>query len=69
MQSPAPDFNVTKTDILCSDDVNSGSININVTNPNGNSLRYSIDNGATFFNSPVLQDLQLAIMMLLLSTL
>lgn len=51
--TPAPDFNVTKTDILCADDVNSGSININVTNPNGNSLRYSIDNGVTFTNSPV----------------
>ncbi|MFD1613737.1 T9SS type B sorting domain-containing protein [Gelatiniphilus marinus] len=51
--TPAPDFNVTKTDILCADDLNSGTININVTNPNGNSLRYSIDNGVTFFNSPV----------------
>ncbi|MFD1162099.1 T9SS type B sorting domain-containing protein [Hwangdonia seohaensis] len=51
--TPAPDFNVTKTDILCADDLNSGSIDINVTNPNGNSLRYSIDNGTTFFNSPI----------------
>ncbi|MCF7568028.1 T9SS type B sorting domain-containing protein [Sabulilitoribacter arenilitoris] len=51
--TPAPDFSVTKTDILCFDNVNSGSININVTNPNGNSLRYSIDNGVTFTNSPV----------------
>ncbi len=50
--TPAPDFNVTKTDILCSDDGNVGAININVTNPNGNSLQYSIDNGVTFFNSP-----------------
>lgn len=51
--TPAPDFNVTKTDILCADASDSGSININVTNPNGNSLRYSIDNGVTFTNSPV----------------
>ncbi|MCL6295850.1 T9SS type B sorting domain-containing protein [Jejuia spongiicola] len=51
--TPSPDFNVTKTDILCSDDGNVGAININVTNPNGNTLEYSIDNGATFFNSPV----------------
>ncbi|MDO5980748.1 T9SS type B sorting domain-containing protein [Flavivirga spongiicola] len=47
-----PDFNITKTDILCAGSGNVGEININVTNPNGNSLRYSIDNGATFFNSP-----------------
>lgn len=51
--TPAPDFNITQTDILCADDINSGSININVTNPNGNTLRYSIDNGVTFFNSPI----------------
>ena len=50
--TPAPDFTVAKTDILCADDVNSGSITINVTNPNGSSLQYSIDNGATFTNSP-----------------
>ncbi len=51
--TPAPDFNVTKTDILCADAVNSGVITVNVTNPNGNSLLYSIDNGVTFFSSPV----------------
>ncbi len=50
--TPAPDFNVTKTDILCADALNSGAIHINVTNPNGNSLLYSIDNGVTFFSSP-----------------
>ena len=49
----APDFNITKTDILCSDAGNVGTINVNVTNANGNSLLYSIDNGLTFFNSPV----------------
>ncbi|MDO5969036.1 T9SS type B sorting domain-containing protein [Flavivirga aquimarina] len=51
-QIPLPDFNITKTDILCAGSGNVGEININVTNPNGNSLRYSIDNGVTFFNSP-----------------
>jgi gliding motility-associated-like protein/uncharacterized repeat protein (TIGR01451 family) len=51
--TPAPDFTVSQTNILCADDVNSGSININVTNPNGNTLEYSIDNGVTFLNSPV----------------
>ncbi|WP_432410694.1 T9SS type B sorting domain-containing protein [Rasiella sp. SM2506] len=48
-----PEFNVTKTDILCADPGDTGSITINVTNPNGNSLRYSIDSGFNFFNAPV----------------
>ncbi|MFD2725839.1 T9SS type B sorting domain-containing protein [Hyunsoonleella rubra] len=55
--TPAPDFTVSSTDILCSDTPDSGSININVSNPNGNTLRYSIDNGATFFNSAVFNGL------------
>ncbi|MFI1773571.1 T9SS type B sorting domain-containing protein [Thalassobellus citreus] len=50
---PAPDFTVSKTDILCAEAVNSGSIDINVSNPNGNTLEYSIDNGVTFSTSPV----------------
>ncbi|MCF7560009.1 T9SS type B sorting domain-containing protein [Sabulilitoribacter multivorans] len=52
-----PDFNVSQTNILCSDETNSGSININVTNPNGNSLEYSIDNGVTYLSSPVFSGL------------
>lgn len=51
--SPAPDFNITTTDILCSDAGDVGSITINVTNPNGNTLEFSIDGGVTFFSSPV----------------
>lgn len=51
--TPTPDFTVSKTDILCADAVNSGRIDVNVTNPNGNTLEYSIDNGLTFVNSPV----------------
>ncbi|WP_345276341.1 T9SS type B sorting domain-containing protein [Litoribaculum gwangyangense] len=51
--TPAPDFTVSQTNILCADDINSGTIAFNVTNPNGNTLEYSIDNGATFSNSPV----------------
>ncbi|WP_411767424.1 T9SS type B sorting domain-containing protein [Winogradskyella sp. A3E31] len=47
-----PDFNVNHTDISCPDS-NDGSITVNVTNANGNTVRYSIDNGATFFDSPV----------------
>ncbi|WP_100611461.1 T9SS type B sorting domain-containing protein [Confluentibacter lentus] len=50
--SPPPVFNVTKTDMLCEDSGDNGTITINVTNANGNSLQYSIDNGVTFFNSP-----------------
>jgi hypothetical protein len=48
--TPEPEFIVETTDILC-DGAETGSININVTNPNGNSLRYSIDGGITFTNS------------------
>ncbi|WP_299554314.1 T9SS type B sorting domain-containing protein [Seonamhaeicola sp.] len=48
-----PDFNVTSTNILCADAPDSGGITVNVTNPNGNTLRYSIDNGATYANSNV----------------
>jgi len=51
--SPAPDFNITSTNILCADASNSGSITINVTSANGNSLLYSIDGGVTFFSSSV----------------
>ena len=50
---PPPDFNVTTTDILCSDAGDVGIISINVTNPNGNTLEYSIDGGVTFFNSSI----------------
>ncbi|WAC02223.1 hypothetical protein N7U66_00015 [Lacinutrix neustonica] len=51
--TPAPEYTVSSTDILCSDTPDSGSITINVTNANGNSLAYSIDGGTTFSNSPV----------------
>ncbi|MFH4967639.1 T9SS type B sorting domain-containing protein [Gaetbulibacter sp. M240] len=47
-----PEFTISQTDILCADDPNSGSIIINVTNANGNTLAYSIDNGVTFVSSP-----------------
>ncbi|TYA72007.1 T9SS type B sorting domain-containing protein [Seonamhaeicola marinus] len=48
---PQPDFNILSTDILCADNPNSGAIDINVTNANGNTLRYSIDNGVTYSSS------------------
>ncbi|NND24600.1 MAG: T9SS type B sorting domain-containing protein [Flavobacteriaceae bacterium] len=50
---PPPEFNITTTDILCSDSGDTGTITINVTATNGNSLEYSIDGGVTFFNSNV----------------
>ena len=48
--APEPEFIIETTDILC-DGEETGTININVTNPNGNSLRYSINGGFTFSNS------------------
>lgn len=53
----APDFTVDETDIACSDTGNVGNITFNVTNPNGNTLEYSIDNGVTFSNSNVFSGL------------
>jgi gliding motility-associated-like protein len=49
---PQPDFNVSSTDILCTDP-NSGTISVNVSNANGNALQYSIDGGTTFSGSSV----------------
>ena len=51
--TPAPEFSVSQTNITCADVFNSGTITFNVTNPNGNALAYSIDNGITFSNSPI----------------
>ena len=48
----APDFTVDQTNILCAGSV-TGSITVNVSNPNGNSLMYSIDGGVTFVSSNV----------------
>ncbi|ARV08540.1 chromophore lyase [Winogradskyella sp. PC-19] len=47
-----PDFIVNTTDILCPGN-NDGDITITVINTNGNSIRYSIDNGITYSNSPI----------------
>ncbi|GAA3628417.1 T9SS type B sorting domain-containing protein [Flavivirga jejuensis] len=51
-----PDFSVTKTDILCYND-NNGQIVFNVTNANGNTIAYSIDNGATYVTNPTFSNL------------
>ncbi len=48
---PAPEYNVTTTDILCGGTGDTGTITINVTNPNGNAIEYSIDGGTTFSNA------------------
>ncbi|WP_338730771.1 T9SS type B sorting domain-containing protein [Mangrovimonas cancribranchiae] len=53
---PEPDFTVTQTNIACAGNDN-GSITINVTNANGNTLEYSIDGGTTFTNSSVFTNL------------
>ena len=50
---PAPEFTVTPTDILCGGTGDTGTITINVSNPNGNSIAYSIDGGTSFTNSNV----------------
>lgn len=50
---PAPEFTILTTDILCGGTGETGTITIDVTNPNGNSIEYSIDGGTTFSNSSV----------------
>ncbi|GAA4299861.1 hypothetical protein GCM10023163_21620 [Aestuariibaculum suncheonense] len=46
-----PEFTVEQTNILCNGD-NTGSITFSVTNANGYSISYSIDNGTTFTSNP-----------------
>ena len=48
-----PEFTITTEDILCADPGDTGVITINVTAANGNTLRFSIDGGASYFNSNV----------------
>ncbi|NNE31291.1 MAG: T9SS type B sorting domain-containing protein [Winogradskyella sp.] len=50
---PEPEFNITTEDIVCGGSGDTGTITINVTNPNGNAIDYSIDGGTTFVNSSV----------------
>ncbi|MFD2824674.1 T9SS type B sorting domain-containing protein [Lacinutrix iliipiscaria] len=54
---PDPEFTITATDILCPSSDNSGTITVNVTDPHGSTLLYSIDGGTTFFSSPVFTNL------------
>uniref|UniRef100_UPI00142200EE beta strand repeat-containing protein n=1 Tax=Yeosuana marina TaxID=1565536 RepID=UPI00142200EE len=54
--NPAPVYTISTTDILCYND-NSGDIQFNVTNANGYTLEYSIDNGITYVSNPVFSNL------------
>ncbi|MCZ8229980.1 SprB repeat-containing protein, partial [Flavobacterium sp.] len=45
--NPKPDFSLTSTNILCYG-ANTGEIKFNVTNANGYTLAYSINNGVTY---------------------
>lgn len=49
--NPKPVYTVTAADINCSG--STSQINVNVTNTNGYTLQYSMDNGVTFNNNPV----------------
>ncbi|WP_164905437.1 T9SS type B sorting domain-containing protein [Flavobacterium sufflavum] len=53
---PAPVYTVTKTDILCYNNT-TGEIKFNVTNANGYTLTYSIDNGVTYVANPTFSNL------------
>ncbi|KRB54849.1 hypothetical protein ASD98_17590 [Flavobacterium sp. Root186] len=53
--NPKPVYNITNTEINCNG--GTAQININVTNANGYTLQYSIDNGATFSSTPVFSNL------------
>ncbi|PAM93362.1 hypothetical protein B4N84_17600, partial [Flavobacterium sp. IR1] len=54
--NPKPIYTVTNTDNICYSS-NSAEIKINVTNANGYTMSYSIDNGVTFQNTPVFSNL------------
>ncbi|SEA34212.1 T9SS type B sorting domain-containing protein [Bizionia paragorgiae] len=53
---PEPEYTVTHTDILCYND-NTGVIEFDVTDANGYTLEYSIDNGTTFSSNATFSNL------------
>jgi gliding motility-associated-like protein len=50
---PQPVFTIDTTDILCGGTGDTGTISIDVTNANGNSIAYSINGGTSYSNSSV----------------
>lgn len=53
---PPPVYTVSQTDVKCYNDT-TGAINFNVTNANGYTLAYSIDNGTTYVANPSFSNL------------
>lgn len=53
---PPPVYTVSQTNILCYNDT-TGEIKFNVTNTNGYTLAYSIDNGVTYVANPTFSNL------------
>ncbi|TYC14144.1 T9SS type B sorting domain-containing protein [Bizionia gelidisalsuginis] len=53
---PEPEYTISQTDILCYND-NTGTIQINVTEANGYTLEFSIDNGATYNTNSLFSNL------------
>lgn len=56
-QVQPPVYTIVDTDILCATSGNTGTITINVSNANGNTLMYSINNGTSFSSSNVFTNL------------
>ncbi|TRX07877.1 T9SS type B sorting domain-containing protein [Flavobacterium gawalongense] len=54
--TPPPVYTVSQTNVKCYNDT-SGAINFNVTNANGYTLAYSINNGATYLANPTFSNL------------
>ncbi|SMP37173.1 hypothetical protein SAMN06265346_12738, partial [Flavobacterium hercynium] len=55
--NPKPVYTITSANSYCYNS-GSGEIRVTVTNANGYTMSYSIDNGATFQNSPVFSNVQ-----------
>ncbi|WP_130734852.1 T9SS type B sorting domain-containing protein [Flavobacterium sp. J27] len=53
---PAPEYTVTYTDVLCNGGA-TGEIVFNVTNTNGYTILYSINNGGNYYSNPVFSNL------------
>ena len=53
---PEPTYTMSSTDIICYGD-DSGEIQFNVTNANGYTITYSIDNGVTYSSNPTFSNL------------